>query len=91
MGSPSASYETNDQASIQRLYNEFNGIRKKPDESIAQYIARVKAASRNLTTSGETITTKGFINRVLEGLDQRYDAVKVYLSLDTTLDEERQP
>ena len=82
-------YETNDQASIQRLYNEFNAIRKKSDESIAQYIARVKAASRNLTTSGETITTKGFINRVLEGLDQRYDAVKVYLSLDTTLDEER--
>lgn len=80
-------YETDDAPAIQRSYNEFNNIRKKKDESMATYIARVNAAARALIAVQETVSDRNIMNRMIEGLGPDYESLKVGLSLieDLTL------
>lgn len=74
-------YETSDAPSIQRLYNEFNNIRKKSEESMACYIARVNSASRALVAVGENVLERNIMNRLIEGLNKDYETLKIGLSL----------
>ena len=81
-------YESHDPATIQRLYCEWNVIRKLPTESMAHFIARVKSVARRLTGSGETVSTTNLINKIIGGLDQSYDTLKISLSLVHDLTED---
>ena len=82
-------YESHDPATIQRLYGEWNVVRKLPTESMAHFIARVKSVARRLTGSGETVSTTNLINKIIGGLDQSYDTLKISLSLVHDLTEDR--
>ena len=84
-----ALYESHDPATIQRLYGEWNVVRKLPTESMAHFIARVKSMARRLTGSGETVSTTNLINKIIGGLDQSYDTLKISLSLVHDLTEDR--
>jgi len=53
------------------------------------YIARVKMAAKQLTNAGETVSNTNLFNKTISGLSDRYDAVKVYLGMDSALTEER--
>ena len=82
-------YESHDAATIHRLYEEWNVIRKLSTESMAHFIARVKSVARRLTGSGETVSTTNLINKIIGGLDQSYDTLKISLSLVHDLTEDR--
>lgn len=82
-------YETTDAPSIQRLYNEFNNVRKKSDETMATYIARVNAAVRNLISVGEAVSDRNVMNRLIEGLGSDYETLKIGLSLIENLTKQR--
>ena len=76
-----STYEMRDAATIQRLYNDFNNIKKSNAETMLTYIARVKTAAKLLTNAGETVSATNLINKTISGLSDRYEAVKVYLGM----------
>ena len=84
-----ALYESHDPATIQRLYGEWNVVCKLPTESMAHFIACVKSIAFHLTGSGETVSTTNLINKIIRGLDQSYDTLKISLSLVHDLTEDR--
>ena len=82
-------FETRDSLTLQRLYNDFNTMRKSDSESMLAYVAQVKAAAARLLTGGEAITTPNLLNRVITGLGPRYSTLKFYLEMDPNLTEDR--
>jgi len=53
------------------------------------YIARVKTAAKQLTNTAEMVSTTNLLNKTICGLNDCYEAVKVYLGMDSALTEER--
>ena len=82
-------YKSHDPATIQRLYGEWNVIRKFSTKSMAHFITRVKSVACRLTGSGETVSTTNLINKIICGLDQSYDTLKISLSPVHDLPEDR--
>lgn len=62
---------------------------KKPDESMATYIARVKALSRRLIAANENVTSTNLINKLIDGLDSSYESLRTTLCVLPNLTEDR--
>lgn len=82
-------FESRDPATIRCLYLDFNRIRKGCDESVLNYISRVKSAVLQLASLGEVVSDPVLINTIVSGLGDQFEAVQLYLSFDTTLTELR--
>ena len=82
-----ATFESHDPATIRRLYLDFNRIRKSHDESVLNYISRVKSAALHLSSLGEVISTPVLLNTIVSSLGDQFEAVQLYLSFDTNLTE----
>lgn len=82
-------YKTTDAATIQQLYNKFNNVRKKSEDTMVVYIAKVTAAARALTAVGKQVLDRNIMNRMIEGLGKDYNTLRVGLSLIEKLDKRR--
>ena len=82
-------YEAHDTSTVSCLYSEWNGLFKKQDESMASYIARVKALSRRLAAASEVVSTPNLINKIIDGLDVSYESLRTTLCILPDLTEDR--
>ena len=80
-------YQAHDASSILRLFNEFTHMEIQKNESVAQFIARVKSVSQQLTSAGEVISQTILFNRILVGLGPEYEAARSALDLVNNLTE----
>lgn len=82
-------YEGHDSTTVHCLYSKWNGLFKKSDASMATYIARVKALSRRLAAANEPVSTTNLINKLIDGLNNSYQALRTTLCPLPSLTEDR--
>ena len=63
------------------LWREFEQCQQMPTESMSEYISRVRRAIRVLRPSGETVSTYRVLERLIMGLDRKYDILKSNLNI----------
>lgn len=80
-------FEPVNPARVTRLYRDFESCKKSKDETVLQFIYRVKAIKRDLTSAGETIADARICERYMMGLGPEYEVVKGNMNLCTDLTE----
>ena len=82
-------HESRDSARVQIMWNTFHSISKLKDESIADYVGRIKSSSRQLLAAGETVSDSQVLNRTIQGLTSEFHTLKSSLAIIEDLTEAR--
>ncbi|KAL5810691.1 hypothetical protein ACOSQ4_027259 [Xanthoceras sorbifolium] len=64
---------------LQTLQGEFESLRMKSNESIAEFYTRVMVVANQLRRNGETLTDMRISEKILQSLDAKFDFIVVAL------------
>lgn len=80
-------FENQSSANPTRLWWEFEKCHQLPNESMREYINKVRKCVRELRAAGETVPTVRLIERLTMGMDRKYDVLKSNLNIRSNLTE----
>ena len=80
-------FEQRSAGSTNRLWNEFN-IQQKNNESMRDYIARLRSIVVQLRTAGQTVDANRIVDRLVHGLASKYEDLKKNLRTHQLTEEE---
>lgn len=62
-----------------RIEEQFGGARKKPEQSISQWIGYIRSLAGQLRDLGTNVPAERVANRILNGLGSEYSAIRYAL------------
>jgi hypothetical protein len=62
------------EAKLQTYRNQFENLKMKEEENIAEYFHRVDGLVNSIRAAGEEITDKPIVQKILRSLPMRYDS-----------------
>ena len=75
----SSTYASTNSTNVMRLEDDFNSARKLDQQSMSQWIARVKSLVTQLRGVGVMVPPEKVANRILNGLGDKFDPMKYAL------------